>query len=80
MRFAGSNANRSVRSPPSLPASRGRFSSAPSRACGLLHVVRPGRHGVRVFPDAGGNAMNLGDLTLFVMLCIGYGYMFFWGL
>jgi len=24
--------------------------------------------------------MNLGDLTLFVMLCIGYGYMFFWGL
>jgi len=46
----------------------------------LLHVVRPGRHGVRVFPDAGGNTMNLGDLTLFVMLCIGYGYMFFWGL
>ncbi|HQY27308.1 MAG TPA: hypothetical protein PK956_11150 [Burkholderiaceae bacterium] len=46
----------------------------------MLHVVRPGRHGVRVFPDAGGNAMNLGDLTLFVMLCIGYGYMFFWGL
>jgi len=24
--------------------------------------------------------MNLGDMALFVMLCIGYAYMFFWGL
>jgi len=46
----------------------------------LLEIVRPGRHGNRADPEAGGNAMNLGDMALFVMLCVGYAYMFFWGL
>jgi len=91
-------------SPPSSPASRGRFflrvvgwrrrlprspngpripadhRGTANRASGVQRVDRVARHGARVNPGAGGKAMNLGDLILFVLLAAGYGYLFFWGL